>query len=114
MCGKVGQDLSSSPVSVTSSTFEDVGEESIGSAFGLDLTSRARPGGSEVRGRAAVSRGLSPDGEAPTASVAAASGPARSCEGCPLGGGAAVSRGLSSEGEAPTGCVAGASGPARS
>ena len=87
MCGKVGQDLTS-----TSSTFEEVGEESTGSASGLDLTSRARPGGSDIRGGAAVSSSLSADGEAPTASVAAASGPARSCEGCPLGGGAAVSR----------------------
>ena len=76
--------------SVTSSTFEEVGEELIGSASGLDLTSRARPGNSEVRGGAAVSRGLSPDG------VAAASGPARSCEGCSLGGGAAV-RGASAQ-----------------
>ena len=47
------------------------------------LIFRARPGGSEVCGGAAVSRGLSPDGEAPTASVAAASGPARSCGSCP-------------------------------
>ena len=107
MCGKVGQDRSSSPVSVTSSTFEEVGEESIGSAFCLDL--RARPGGADILGGAAVSRVLSPDGEAPTASIAAA-GPARSCEGCPLNGGAAVSRGLSPGGEAPTASVAGASG----
>ena len=77
MCGKVGQDRSSSPVSVTSSTFEEV----IGSASCLDLSSRARPGGADIRGGAAVSSVLSPDGEAPTASIAAA-GPARSCEGC--------------------------------
>ena len=57
MCGKVGQDLTSSPVSVTSSTFEEVGEESTGNASGLDLTSTTRPGSSEVRGGAAVSRG---------------------------------------------------------
>ena len=60
-----------------------LGEESIG---GLDLTSRARPGSRSVGP-------FSPDGEAPTASVAAVSGPARSCEGCPLSGGAAVSKG---------------------
>ena len=72
MCGKVGQDRSSSPVSVTSSTFEEVGEESIGSASCLDLSSRARPGGADIRGGAAVSRVLSPDGEAPTASISAA------------------------------------------
>ena len=113
MCGKVGQDRSSSPVSVTSSTFEEVGEESIGSASCLDLSSRARPGGADIRGGAAVSRVLSPAGEAPTASIAAA-GPARSCEGCPLDGGAAVSTGLNPGGEAPTASIAGASGPARS
>ena len=55
---------------VTSSTFEEVGEESIGSASCLDLSSRARPGGADIRGGAAVSRVLSPDGEAPTASIA--------------------------------------------
>ena len=80
--------------------FEEVGEEWIGSASGLDdLQSKARRLRGSWRGR--VSRG-----EAPTASVAAASGPARSCEGCPLDGGAAVSRGLSPEGEAPTVSVA--------
>ena len=51
MCGKVGQDRSSS-----SGTFEEVGEESIGSASCLDLSCRARPGGADIRGGAAVSR----------------------------------------------------------